>query len=130
MDKLQFLFAVAIGGALGSMARYIMTLFIGDRIEGVFPWGTWVVNMIGSLLIGFIFTISVETAALSIPMRLFLITGFLGGFTTFSSFANESILLFRQGFSIYGLLYMLSSNLIGLLFVIIGAATAHWMIRH
>ena len=46
MDKLQFLFAVAIGGALGSMARYIMTLFIGDRIEGVFPWGTWVVNMI------------------------------------------------------------------------------------
>lgn len=129
MDKLQFLLVVAVGGAFGSMGRYIVTLWIGDRIEGVFPWGTWAVNMIGSLLIGFIFTLTVETTTFSTPMRLFLITGFLGGFTTFSSFANESILLFRQGFSLYGLLYILSTNLLGLLFVLIGGAIAHWILR-
>ncbi|CCQ93337.1 Protein CrcB homolog [[Clostridium] ultunense Esp] len=119
MEKLQFLIAVATGGALGAIARYLVTLFIGDRIGGVFPWGTWVVNLVGSLLIGFIFTLSVETTALSTNLRLFLITGFLGGFTTFSSFANESLLLFRQGFNTMALLYMVSTNFLGILFVIL-----------
>jgi fluoride exporter len=91
------LFLIAIGGALGSVARYTLSIVI-LRVSGtLFPLGTFVVNVIGCLLFGAIAGAASQRVQLAPPMRLFLLTGLLGGFTTFSSYAFESVTLVRDG---------------------------------
>jgi CrcB protein len=86
------LLAIAVGGALGSVARYLLSTFV-LRVSGtLFPLGTFVVNVIGCLVFA-----TTQRAAISPTTRLFLLTGVLGGFTTFSSYAFESFLLVRDG---------------------------------
>ncbi len=81
--------AVAIGGALGSMARYWFGGVVLDRFGTALPWGTVAVNLIGSFLIGVLGTLAVETEIVSVPQRQFLLIGMLGGFTTFSTLSFE-----------------------------------------
>ena len=88
---------VALGGALGALFRYLIVSFSQLLIGPKFPYGTLIVNSCGSLLIGFIFTIFMERLFLTEPMRLLIIVGFLGGCTTFSSFAWETWSLYQNG---------------------------------
>jgi fluoride exporter len=110
--------AVAIGGALGSVTRYGVALLL-PTVAGKFPWPTFIVNLLGSFLIGVVYVVIVEKQMLSPEMRLWLMTGFLGGFTTFSSFSLETLQLWQQGQVVQALIYVISSVVLCLIAVAI-----------
>ena len=89
---------IAIGGALGSVARFWLSGVIGQRVGETFPWGTIVVNITGSFIIGFFAKIT-DTEGWLVPVnfRLFFIYGVCGGYTTFSSFSFQTLTLARDG---------------------------------
>src|SRR5262252_9418537 len=89
--------AVAVGGALGSVARYLLGSFIQDRVATAFPVGTLVINVVGSVLLGFFVQIGLASSAFGPEIRFFLTTGFCGGFTTFSTFSYETFKLVEDG---------------------------------
>lgn len=113
---------VGLGGGVGSIARYLCQKWFAENVQHPFPWGTFVVNIVGCFLIGLIYAIAEKTTLLSPSTRLLLITGLVGGFTTFSTFALENIELLRSGDTLYFLLYTLASVVIG--FVAVFAAIA------
>jgi len=82
---------VALGGALGSVARYGVGVAAPRVLGSAFPWGTLLVNVVGSFLIALVMHLAVATAAISPSARLFLTTGVMGGFTTYSSFNYETL---------------------------------------
>lgn len=88
--------AVAVGGALGSVLRYILSQLAAQTLGTTFPYGTWVVNAVGSLCIGFL-AVGLTRCAKNPVVAALLITGFLGGFTTFSSFMNETMQYMMAG---------------------------------
>ncbi len=88
--------AIAIGGAAGSVLRYGVSQGIHTLVGRGFPWGTLVVNSLGSLLVGFIFVYLVERSAVSEVLRAALFIGLLGGFTTFSTFSLETLVLIEE----------------------------------
>ena len=91
------LLVVALGGALGSVARYVASTALRMAAPG-FPWGTLLVNVVGGFAMGLITGYAAsKPGALSDPLRLALTTGVLGGFTTFSAFSIETVLLWRDG---------------------------------
>ena len=81
--------AVAVGGALGSVLRYLVSSWFLTRVGTGFPWGTFVINVSGSLLIGIVLQLALSRAGLNPYLRLFFATGILGGYTTFSTYAFE-----------------------------------------
>nr|WP_277816549.1 fluoride efflux transporter CrcB [Mariprofundus sp. KV] len=89
--------AVAIGGATGAVMRWLMASGIQRMAGGAFPWGTFAVNAIGSFLLGFLFVWLIERSTVSELVRLALTVGFLGAFTTFSTYSLESIRLLQEG---------------------------------
>ena len=110
---------VFLGGGLGSGLRYIITITI-NQYSKVLPFGTFAVNMLGCLLIGMILGYAQKENTLSSNQTLLLATGFCGGFTTFSAFANENLELIKNG-EIFNLsLYTIGSVLIGILAVFTG----------
>ena len=116
----RFLF-VALGAALGANARYIIGLWAAGRFGAHFPYGTLIVNVLGSLLLGFVIVLTTERLTLSPETRLLLTVGFLGSFTTFSSFAVESIALSRDSGFLISLLNVFGNNLLALAAALIGA---------
>jgi CrcB protein len=100
--------AVAIGGALGSVTRYGVALLL-PATAGRFPWATFCVNLVGSFLIGVAFVLIVQKHTFVPELRLWLMTGFLGGFTTFSSFSLETLQLWQQGQNLQALIYVIGS---------------------
>ena len=104
---------VGLGGGIGSMARYLCQKWFNENYPHPFPWGTFVVNLAGCFLIGIIYAASEKTTVLSPQTRLLLITGFCGGFTTFSTFAFENMNLLRSGDTIYFLIYTIASVILG-----------------
>jgi fluoride exporter len=98
---------IALGSALGGMGRHWITTIASSRFPGSFPWGTFSVNLLGSLLIGLIAGISNDR--LPPAVRSTLTIGVLGGFTTFSAFSFQTASLFKSGQSNLGLLYAFSS---------------------
>ena len=115
----RFLF-IAIGAALGANARYAVGLWAAGRLGTGFPYGTLIVNVTGSLLLGFVLTLTTERLALSPESRLLLGVGFLGSYTTFSSYTVEGIGLFRESGLWPGLLYVGGNVLLGLAFAGLG----------
>lgn len=115
--------AVALGGALGAVSRYLLGSWIQTMSGGSFPWGTWTVNVLGSLLLGFAMVWLTETLA-SAELRLFVMVGLLGSFTTFSTFSFETVELIREGLWMRAGIYSLGSLAIGILAVVAGAAAA------
>ncbi len=102
-----------LGGGAGSMLRYGVQLLLHERIVAYqFPWATFAVNILGSFLIGIFYALSAKFN-LSDEMRLLLTAGLSGGFTTFSTFSNDTLALLRQGDAILCLAYITLSILLG-----------------
>jgi len=115
---------IAIGAALGANARYLIGNWAGHRLGADFPYGTLLVNISGSFLLGFLLTLATERVTISPETRLLLAVGFLGSYTTFSSFAVESMNLGRQGGVWLALLNVFGNNLIALVCAVLGAYLA------
>ena len=113
---LRQLLLVALGGALGSAMRHLTAILLARHYTGSIPLATLVVNVLGCFLIGLLIGLCSETTYL----RLLFITGFCGGFTTFSTFTAESYVMFREGAYGLALLYIAGSVLIGLLALWVG----------
>ena len=116
MQKLLF---VALGGAIGSSLRYLITFGLPVLNGSLLIWRTFSVNIIGSLLIG-ISAAFFESSIESQNLKVFLVVGILGGFTTFSSFAVENIVLIKGGDIKMAAVYMLSTNVLGVLAAFLG----------
>lgn len=110
---------IALGGALGSVLRFGVITLTYKYFDIHFPWGTIFANLIGCLIIGIIWAL-LDTYNEPKNLKLFLITGLLGGFTTFSSFALENFNMFRAGEIKLVAANILISNIIGILLVFIG----------
>ena len=110
---------VFLGGGLGSGLRYLVTITM-NQYSKVLPFGTFTVNMLGCLLIGLILGYAQKENTLTSNQTLLLATGFCGGFTTFSAFANENLELIKNGELFNFSFYTIGSVLIGILAVFIG----------
>ncbi len=119
------LLAIAAGGALGAVARFILSGVISRLVGGAFPWGTLAVNVLGAFLMGAIVGWGVRVGGLSEALRLFLTTGVMGGFTTFSAFSLESVMLIERGDIGLAVLYAVASVLLTVLFLFLGL----WLMR-
>lgn len=116
--------AVAIGGAIGCCARLGVTQAVHAVYGRDFPLATLVINVVGCLLIGFLFFATIERLSVSPTLRTAIITGGLGGFTTFSTFAMESLLLIEDGEIARAALYLTLSVVLGLTAAFLGAYIA------
>jgi len=113
------LLLVFIGGGFGSALRYIIGKYMNSTETGI-PWGTFTVNILGSILIGIVLGLAAKNDALSSNQTLFLATGFSGGFTTFSAFAYENHVFLKAGDFTSFALYTIGSFVIGFLAVFLG----------
>ncbi|GIX08207.1 MAG: hypothetical protein KatS3mg115_2610 [Candidatus Poribacteria bacterium] len=111
---------VAVGGALGAVGRYLLAIGSARLLGPGWPWGTLLANWVGCLLIGLLFGLGVERAMLPPALRLLFLTGFLGAFTTFSTYALETVQLLREERLIAAAGNLLANNLGGLLLVVLG----------
>jgi CrcB protein len=102
------LMLVGVGGFLGSVARYGVTLLVAPVVTG-FPLPTLLVNILGSFLIGFLGELAISTTLVTPEARLFLVTGFCGGFTTFSAYMFENTALLKDGQLFYAAIYLAGS---------------------
>lgn len=114
---------VALGGALGAASRYLLGGWIQSRLGPDFPWGTFIVNVSGCLLIGAVLGL-VERGALPGEARLFLAVGILGGYTTFSTFGYETLKLLEGGETAAALLNAFGQLALGLAAVYLGLVAA------
>lgn len=112
--------AIAIGGALGSVLRFAAVSYLAPLINHRFPFGTFIVNLSGSFLIGVAYVLLVEKTTLPAEWRLFFITGILGGYTTFSAFSLEILQLWQEGHVINAFVYAGGSVILGLLMAFLG----------
>ncbi len=118
MEKIGW---VALGSALGGVLRYLLSTQVYRWLGQGFPYGTLVVNMLGCLLAGVLFSVLLQrVAGAADTLRALLMVGFLGGFTTFSSFSVETVALFENGASGRALLNIVVSVTVGLLLTSIG----------
>ena len=113
---------VGIGGGIGSMFRYLISVFVGRHVPIVFPFGTFLVNCSGCFLIGMFYSLATKYTGFNPEWRLFLITGVCGGYTTFSTYSYDGLVLLRQGSNLSFLLYVIGSVVLGLLATFAGAA--------
>jgi CrcB protein len=113
---------VGLGGMVGSIARYVVAAVLAHRLSVGFPYGTFTVNIVGCFLIGLILGILARAGALASDLRLLLVVGFCGGFTTFSSFTYEIIELVEANRVMLAILYVVFSMLLGLLAAVAGLA--------
>ncbi|HLN75243.1 MAG: fluoride efflux transporter CrcB [Methylococcaceae bacterium] len=117
---IKSLFIAGIGGFIGTVARFVIARYFQFHYTSVFPWSTFVVNVVGCLLIGLIYGISEKGDFLSSDIRLFLTVGICGGFTTFSTFSNDAFLLMQEQEWFRFALYTSLSIFLGLAAVFFG----------
>ncbi|MGO6994940.1 fluoride efflux transporter CrcB [Rhizobium leguminosarum] len=113
---------VAVGGAIGSLLRYYVGQWALRLMGPAFPWGTLAVNVVGCFVIGVFAALIARKFNASVELRLLLITGFLGGFTTFSAFSLDAISLFERGEAVAGGIYIAASVGLSMAAVIAGLA--------
>jgi fluoride exporter len=115
---------VLVGGGAGALARYVAGTAIMARFGGKFPLGTLVINVTGSFLIGFLMTMLTARLDIDPRWRLFLVVGFLGGYTTFSSFEWETYSAVREGDLWAGMINVVASVMLGYVAVWLGSMLA------
>jgi len=108
------LFFVGSGGFIGSVLRYFLSQYIQSKPESGFPYGTLAVNIIGCFIIGIVYALF-SRGEITNDWKLFLATGICGGFTTFSAFSNEMLLLFKSGNITEAVIYLTVSIVAGIL---------------
>ncbi len=116
---MKMILAIGAGSFIGGISRYLISLFIQNRVPSTFPFGTLSVNIIGCFLIGVVFGLA-DRGNMRQEWRLFLATGVLGGFTTFSAFSNETVGMMRDGQFWYASAYVVSSVLLGVIATFMG----------
>ena len=116
--------AIAAGGILGCWSRYLMTQLIQAIWGQAFPYATLLINVSGCFMMGFLFVETLERLTLGVPLRTGLLTGFLGGYTTFSTYSIETLLLIESGQAAKGAAYLVLSNLLGVAAAFCGAYLA------
>lgn len=119
---------VTIGGAVGSLLRYYVGLWALRAIGPNFPWGTLAVNVIGCFVIGVFAEMIARRFGDSVELRLLLITGFLGGFTTFSAFSLDAIILYERGQATVAIVYVLASVVASLAAVVAGLSVVRALV--
>jgi CrcB protein len=115
------LLAVALGAAAGALARYAISIWAVARFGSGFPIGTMLINVLGSLLIGVVIALFTTRLSVSWPWRPLLVTGLLGGFTTFSSYSYEVLQLLARGEWLLAAAYSLGSVALGIIAVALGS---------
>ena len=121
---MQQLIYIGIAGFFGSISRYLVSGWTSSFSLGKFPFGTMTVNVLGSLLLGFIFTLSTDRLSIHPDIKLALTIGFLGSFTTFSTFSLETFNLFKAGDIYLSLMNILMNLFFSIIAVVIGIAAA------
>jgi fluoride exporter len=111
---------IALGGAAGAVTRYLVDTSVATRVGGAFPWGTLVVNLTGSLVLGLLYALTIERGVLPATVRAPLMIGFVGAYTTFSTLMLESWRLLEDGAAGLALANLLGSVLIGMVALFIG----------
>jgi len=112
---------VFIGGGIGATLRYLITVLSCKYLGTAYPYGTFFINIIGCLFLGFIVALAIDKSHAFEPhLKLFLVVGIAGGFTTFSAFSYESLELIRNGRILTSLFYLSSSVIFGLMAVYLG----------
>jgi CrcB protein len=119
--------AISVGAILGANARYLLGLYAVERLGAAFPYGTLFINVSGCLVIGFFLTVGYERLSLPPLVRLCFATGFLGAYTTFSTYAFETATLVRQGAYLPALAYFVASIAGGMVGVFLGIVLAEWL---
>ena len=117
-------FAIAVGGTLGCWARYAMTNLVQTVYGRDFPYATLSINLLGSFLMGFLYIETLERLTISPDLRVGILTGVLGGYTTFSTFEMETLLLVEQGASGKAIAYFVLSGGLGFILAFGGAYIA------
>ena len=117
---------VGLAGALGAVCRYILGRFVSERANTQFPLGTFCINLSGAFVIGLLFALA-SRKLVSSTLQVILATGFLGGYTTFSTMSWEGMQLVRGGSTRGGLLYLGGSVLLGLLAATLGLMLGGWL---
>jgi CrcB protein len=111
---------IAIGGAAGALARFVIDSTISQRAGGAFPWGTFVVNLSGSFVLGILFALTVDRGVLPASVRAPVMIGFIGAYTTFSTFMLESWRLVEDGAIGLAFANLVGSTTLGLVAVFVG----------
>lgn len=118
---------VGLGGALGSVLRYMISILLVCKPWNGFPLATLLINFIGCFVMGFLFQYFIKTNTDNESLRYLLMAGFCGGFTTFSAFSLENIQLIQSGQILLAFLYILSSVLLGALAILLGIFIFNWV---
>ncbi len=118
---------VALGGGIGSVARYLVGGWFASRFGSALPYGTFVINVSGSFVIGFFLAFAQERASLSPYWRLFFAVGFLGGYTTFSTFEYEGVRLLQDSEVLLGSIYLIGSMVAGGVAAVGGLVLGSWL---
>lgn len=111
---------IALGGSAGALARYAVGSYVGNRMGARFPYGTFLINVSGSFVIGLVMTILAERSQMSRNWLYLIPIGFIGAYTTFSTFEFETLRLVQDGQSVYAMLNVAASVIAGFLMVWIG----------
>jgi len=111
---------IGLGGFCGANARYLIANWAAERLGPFFPYGTFIINMSGSLVLGFFMAFLQDRPSIHPNYRLFFATGFCGGYTTFSTFTYESLRLWQDGNVFLGIANLLGSLVIGMIGVLLG----------
>jgi CrcB protein len=114
--------AVAVGGAFGAVARFAIDGWVSERTGGLFPWGTLVINLSGAFLLGLLATLAIDRAVLSPDIRPIAMIGFLGAYTTFSTWMLDCWRLMQDGAWALAVANLVGSVLLGLVAVGLGVA--------
>lgn len=112
---IKLLFIIGTGSFMGGIARFLTSRFIQNTVVSAFPYGTFIVNILGCFLIGLFYGLSERGNVMTPEWRMFLTVGFCGGYTTFSTFANENVALLKDGNIFYVALYTGLSVFIGIM---------------
>lgn len=120
--NLKFIAVVGLGGALGAIARYLMVSGVNNFWKADFPLSTFLVNMLGSFVIGALTEFMLQHEDFNLTWRLFLVTGILGGFTTFSAFSLDTGFLLQKGEFFSAALYVCGSVFVSLAAFFVGMA--------